>query len=773
MASCEISLTLLSTMVSLVIGDFHDTFGSFGLDSIEHKPWFMFDHLSSALSHLDDHHTSAVIPNFSTGSYDSHQQDINPIPTISSGAPKKVPKEDKTLKKEILPTQSTNKSKDTDTKEHDTILSTSLCYEIEPKESDTKAKMSPIDPKQMKCYRCKNPTEGSTYEHCSYSSVPESKTREPRSNLDFKKSNDSHTSATHSEAIEKHTSSELPEGFKFSDEYFHSAASEDLPVEYEKNIDSCERVVKDNMICMVCTDPNTNGKYEQCSYSGQPNDKAYAYSKSSSFGKPKKGSRDTTTKKAVKKPKNGSKPRKERDYDLDPYHSHYYGDETDHSDQNGSDEDDKEGHDSRTHFVPDYTHSHHSNNQEDGSQEAEQEEDDASPKQSANTKSNCRTVYKDGQSCAVCTDPKTGGKSKRCDYAYKPKDKAYKYSKSKSFGIAPKPRKGSNKQLPKKVRDTSAESAEKQEHDGSGESYGSYAAAPSSEELIRSESEKIASNARGQGNCRTVHRDSMVCTVCKDPKTGGDSEQCNYSYDPKDKVYAYSKSNSFGSPTKVDGEDDYGSYGAADGSGEEHPEETYAFPVVHPTGTSPLDYIPKSTTRGPKEEQQTKTSASRVDNGFNDAKVRRAEIEKIVKDIGAEDRSKCKKRQRGEMTCYKCTNEQGFTHEECVFVADPEQSTIPPSPSLAPASSNKLGVQISTAKPATSESKSLEPLKVSLKPAEPKIEPEELDTAEPYDYVAETRPVYDKVLGMTLPAYMVKRSPFEMEFDDFVEHTKF
>lgn len=150
-----------------------------------------------------------------------------------------------------------------------------------------------------------------------------------------------------------------------------------------------------------------------------------------------------------------------------------------------------------------------------------------------------------------------------------------------------------------------------------------------------------------------------------------------------------------------------------------------------------------------------------MDTGFDDAKVRRAEIEKITKDPDTEDKSKCKKVKRGDMTCYRCVDGKGSTNEECVFVADPEPDEQPSS--TTPTSSTEV-VKPGFRRRTRSTSKEDED--------EDKVDEEEVNDTEPYDFVAETRPVYDKVLGLTLPAYMLTKSPHEIEFDKFVQNTR-
>ena len=196
-------------------------------------------------------------------------------------------------------------------------------------------------------------------------------------------------------------------------------------------------------------------------------------------------------------------------------------------------------------------------------------------------------MQRDSEICTVCKDPKTGGNSERCSYAYNPDDKVYKFTRSKSFGY---PDSDSSKkessyendesdkevsesdpkestsysdddsyeysgyQKPKESSSYESQGPSSYESDESKESKESkesqiYDYDPASADYIKSESEKILKDAEST-NCKKVQKDTMICTVCKDPKTGGNSESCSYSYQPEDKKFAYTKSKSFGSPTE-------------------------------------------------------------------------------------------------------------------------------------------------------------------------------------------------------------------------------
>ena len=606
----QLSIALLGTLISLAVGDFRfERFNTFGFADT-HKPWFIDEYASTSPYRSE---ASSLIPHYAGPlSFDNLKHGTDPIPSILSGT-KKIPKEDKAFKKAISPFYTLTDADDFKFKEMIMKSGAPYCQEIVAK--DMKMDSSSTDQKQMTCYRCKDPKNGSTYEQCSYSSEPQVNSREARSNAGAEKTVDSLTAASSNskkKSKKSTTGEQLPDAFRFSDDYFHTEASHELPAEYEKNIDNCERVVKDSMVCMVCQDPKTTGKYEQCSYVAQPNEKAYAYTKSSSFGgakKPKPGQK--ALKEAIKKTRKAPESHEEEEepeHEAEAGHRQQYHAEpeelTEHhepSDHHGDDEShwsghhhadgDKEGHSS--HYVPDHTYHYPSYQDYKGSYGSYEADDEGDEKEASPSQHGCKKVQKDGETCTVCTDPKTGGQSENCAYSHVPKDKVYKYTKSKSFGYPESQKASSNRNSGGEDDDDKAPDAsdkQEQRENSSAEDYsGSYASEPSTLDYIKSESAKISKNVKDNGSCRKVKRDSMVCTICKDPKTGGDFEQCNYSYEPDDKVFAYTKSKHFGTPTKTSSDDDYSS-----GSAEEHPEETYSAPIIYPTGTSVLDYLPKA-----------------------------------------------------------------------------------------------------------------------------------------------------------------------------------
>lgn len=178
--------------------------------------------------------------------------------------------------------------------------------------------------------------------------------------------------------------------YRFTEEYF-TDATYDAPAAYEKKGEKCDKVVKDSMVCIVCKDAKTNGKYEQCSYVKQPQEKAYSYVESRSSGKPQEREEDETRQRQTEVG-SYSQPSDIQEYDRPK---------------------------SRSEFSP---------------PEKADREDETQETLSAD----CKQVQKDSKTCTVCKDSKTGGTYEKCSYNYQPSDKLYKYSRSKSFGYPDK-----------------------------------------------------------------------------------------------------------------------------------------------------------------------------------------------------------------------------------------------------------------------------------------------------------------------------------------------
>lgn len=302
--------------------------------------------------------------------------------------------------------------------------------------------------------------------------------------------------------------------------------------------------------------------------------------------------------------------------------------------------------------------------------------------------------------------------------------------------------------------------------------------------LAKSASEGNSEDNVKAEHCKEFRKDSMTCTVCKDPKTGNDFERCSYSYEPSDKLFSYSKSRSFGNSQR-------------DKSPEaSHRDEEADSSETARSGTTPHGYGPgqiygASTTReatASADDTEEQRSKKEVDSGYLNTAKKKAEIEEFVENFGKGDRSKCRKIMRDRMTCYRCVDEDGFQKEECVFVTgqEPDKAKrafdeVKQQFQVDPAASGVRRV-VPTSRPAdllTTEPNASASGNSYVKLEKPDNEypeeapapphaAEETKEAEPYDYTSETRPRYDKVLGLTLPAYMFTTSEHEAAFDEVV-----
>ncbi|XP_053994492.1 transcriptional regulator ATRX [Hylaeus volcanicus] len=695
--------------------------------------------------------------------FDSVEPFREPKEWFTASATKREPREDKSFKKMVSPFY-TITEKDSQ-KYRDVVLKSGLpyCQKIKAKRPD-----------KVVCYKCKNPKNGATYEQCSYMS---SQPLSDSSNVEdvFSTPSSFRSKRSHPyKGSDGYRKRESP--YRFSDRLFTDATDE-VPAQYRNKDEKCEKVVKNSMVCMVCKDTKSNGKYEQCSYVGQPNEKKYAYTKSSALKNPERG---------------GTK-----EEDIERSDREDAEESSEHSDRDYSA------------TKPVREHSSPENDQPDR----------RTPEESKDSSENCKQVEKDSKTCTVCKNPKTGANYEKCSYTYEPDDKVYKYSRSKSIG---NPRgsseededddKGSRYQGTSSEKKQRSEPEEYSSDYSIPESFYEKRRSPESSlyfkdhepsssyrrttpedfkstseededdfsgyEKSKSESAKVAKSIE-PSNCKEVQKNSMTCTICKDPKTGSNSEQCSYKSQPTDKSFAYTRSKSFGSPTKTDDKSSEKSEKNKESLEPVYKQRTYGFSSEkepYSTNSNPKreyrEFVSPSVSESEaKEESTTKAAAKKIDADFYEAFKKKAEIQKVLQEFQKEDRSNCKKLMRNKMTCYQCTDEKGFQKEECAFIAADEaaedkaestESKDVQEPTKKMSRSTIIERRVGNV-PLDSDASASENIHEKKKPAIQ--EEEELKEVEPYEYVAETKPVFDKILGITLPAFMLSTSEDEKEFD--------
>ncbi|KAJ8982870.1 hypothetical protein NQ317_006420 [Molorchus minor] len=281
----------------------------------------------------------------------------------------------------------------------------------------------------------------------------------------------------------------------------------------------------------------------------------------------------------------------------------------------------------------------------------------------------------------------------------------------------------------------------------------------------------------------------MTCTVCKDPKTGGqpyftkekERESLeNYTPTHKEKTPRKRNEESRDRPSKE--------------SEQKSEEETssYEEPSHYSSSRSDGDHS------GSKDVREYQIPTATKQN-----------VESVLAEFSKKDRSNCKKAEKKGMTCYLCVDKNNIQHEECMYVQEsrpqsshvayhqvkavkdkPEDATPQHSQPIPAESKRKhFFKKVTTPSPAAVEAAASEQVGVfvKLKPDpkaaekdfddesdgitdknDPTIKtPEVVGGPEEGVHSEETRPVFSKALGVKLPKYMLEKSEFEKEFDEF------
>ncbi|KAI8434978.1 hypothetical protein MSG28_003431 [Choristoneura fumiferana] len=384
-------------------------------------------------------------------------------------------------------------------------------------------------------------------------------------------------------------------------------------------------------------------------------------------------------------------------------------------------------------------------------------------------------------------------------------------------------------------------------------------------ERIKELSEKQAAEIKqNPGNCKQVNRDGMTCSVCKDPKTGGNYESCSYVAEPKNNKYAYSKEKKFDSNDEPDepeaqGKDETPRKSAkyVDAKEDEKSSEEYA-KLTAPKEESEEDdskdkykayYVhsskptPSEALRAASDESSEEKAADPLVKPYNYKQALpefytdnepKKDVEHVLAEFKKKDRSTCKKVQKNGMTCFQCVDKNGLKNEECMFVSESapkrshlayqelkefqSQPAVPDSNNVGAESKivttnsppvqksaayvvansgygkklkRKKAVQGATTAAATSPVASavaaasapvatatpLRPKRSVDSEAEARAEIADESELAPEEfagdsskgaYWAETMPRYSAALGVTLPEFMLSRSEHEASFDETV-----
>lgn len=197
-----------------------------------------------------------------------------------------------------------------------------------------------------------------------------------------------------------------------SNDKYQSSASEHIG-----KLSDCEEVKKKSndkepeMVCVVCKDPKTGSKSEQCTYSSASEPEAYFVSKSSKYSQPTKA----VNQRYKRYTHNDGK-------EFDPY-EHFKAESQKHFSVD-------EGDFFKNFKFPSGYFSGDTLEKSESEIQAEKLIKDGGV---------CKEVKKNDMTCKVCTNEKTGGNYETCSYSSAPSEKKYAYvSEKKTDGPEPK-----------------------------------------------------------------------------------------------------------------------------------------------------------------------------------------------------------------------------------------------------------------------------------------------------------------------------------------------
>lgn len=195
-----------------------------------------------------------------------------------------------------------------------------------------------------------------------------------------------------------------------------SASNDKYQISASENVgkhSDCEEVKKQSndkepaMKCVVCKDPKTGSKSEQCSYSSAPEPEAYFISKSEKYSQPKKTINQRYKRYTARD-----------DKDFDPY-DHFKSESQKHFSVDEGD------------FFKDFKFpaSYYSGDT------LEKSESEVQTEKLIKEGGICKEVKRNDMTCKVCKNEKTGGNFETCSYSSTPSEKKYAFvSEKKSDG---------------------------------------------------------------------------------------------------------------------------------------------------------------------------------------------------------------------------------------------------------------------------------------------------------------------------------------------------
>ncbi|CAG9855728.1 unnamed protein product [Phyllotreta striolata] len=540
-----------------------------------------------------------------------------------------------------------------------------------------------------------------------------------------------------------------PNYIKKNNPILESQPSENVPSHLKDH--NCRKVEggdSKGMNCFVCVNDDTNSKYTQCSYSAEKEPVDYYSSASERYSAPAKEGHFRFRRYVNKK--------------TDPYHTIR--------------ERSRKAYDEPS-IPEDYSAGF---NYEPESYEHSPSEVSFSEQQSEELKKNpqnCKQVDKDGSTCTVCRNPKTGANYEQCSYTSQPQEKKYAYVKEKKYDSDDEPEES-------KVKPQAA-------------------AAPKSDLKVETTQPEPDTKLPTKEFEPTEDYDGQIKQNSRKPrKRDNDNDDDPLHYETYEKNRKKSQQNFLNDKYEIP---NYFAESVINESKDDNKKEEEEDEEVKDYEDYHYKLFPEYTKEESKRDE--------ANEDYQIPESTKHNVEEVLAEFTKKDRSKCKKSEKNGMTCFLCVDQNNIQHEECMFIQEsrpksshvayhelkgikklvddapteesnnkqviskePQQqeaSEASEVPLLIAAASETLEEKVPFEEAKQTNEKRRRPKKYKKKQSPPEVEPT-IKTPTEFDvggeegaFSAETKPVYSKVHGEALPKYMVERSEYEQEFDAF------
>ncbi|XP_060520678.1 uncharacterized protein LOC132698550 [Cylas formicarius] len=535
------------------------------------------------------------------------------------------------------------------------------------------------------------------------------------------------------------------------------------------------------MNCFVCEDASNNAKYTQCSYSSDE-EPVNEYSGSSHrYSAPAVPTESSYRYKRS--------PR--RYYDKDPY--------TLVRDRSRRlfDEFDKEQQAAETERQKDFTYVPFTE---------EEAESFASEQQSEALKgADCQKVDREGMTCTVCKNEKTGGNFEQCSYTSAPKEHKYAYVAEKKYDSDDDAPEESKKTIKELKGEAKVQNAEPSVPVAAVEQYQGVTKSKIVKDAVAASTNAGASE---EGDEESEAESDDETENDEEKKEKASSDDASYYSFPDYSFLKDKEDKKLVDETNYDVPEHFAASVQKKKTAEEKPEEEDDFDEYH------YRIFPEYLKEESKNEEQSAAAPEKKD------------VEEVLAEFAKKDRSNCKKAEKNGMTCFLCVDQNKVQHEECMYVQEsrpkathvayhelqrlkdpkteePAESKAEPvtqspeevaaeskrkkffkkvstplpllkSEELVAAASDVEEAYVAFAKPdekrkkdSASEASDQEPERLKedeIEKSMPKEKEEEVAENEGA-FSEETKPVYSELYGTTLPKYMVEKTEFEKDFD--------